>query len=201
MLTECFWSFYNEKTKTRIDGLKSLQALAIAKVIKKEQLVDWIVWKEGQSNWQPISAFPELFTRSDEPEPGSFATDVESHIENNFEKNLAELEKTNPTLVLEKEGFYDVRLQNRFKKELAATIVSPEKKFERVTENISLGGMKLKESLPNWLGGKIVKVVITFKGTTWKGACCVIPEPDRLVVNRLIIVENKQVDLLRSWLL
>jgi hypothetical protein len=196
MAADCFWSFYNEKTKIRIDGLKSLQAKAMTKVIRKEQLVEWLVWKEGQANWQPISAFPELFEQPERSAPSvTLPANVELHIKE--PENI----HTNPTLVLEKEGYYDVRLQNRFNKAFPTTIVSPEKKFERVTENISLGGMKLQESLPNWLGGRIVKVLINYKGEVWKGACCVVPEPDRLTVNRLIIVENKHVDLLRSWLL
>lgn len=57
---EFYWSFYNLKTKKRLDDLKTDQLEVAYEIIPEVQHSDWVVWKDGFDAWKTFVDFPSL---------------------------------------------------------------------------------------------------------------------------------------------
>lgn len=86
-MIDCYWSFYNQRSRARYDGFKTAQARGFVTAIPVDQASEWIVWKEGYPDWKPLALFQELF-----PDHAEFSYAAESEFNLNSEEDYA----TNP---------------------------------------------------------------------------------------------------------
>lgn len=54
------WSLYNVVERHRIDDLPLSHLLIIIPTIPPARLNDWVAWRPGAKDWQPLQTFPEL---------------------------------------------------------------------------------------------------------------------------------------------
>jgi hypothetical protein len=206
---DCYWSLYNTATKVRIDGLKTIQARAVAISIAIHQREQWMVWKEGSPNWGALADHPELLDTSLKlPVPPPFPPDLETTSpakgnDGEFYVNHIEHEKEATAvfdLQIDDVAYRDLRAHARFIKNFPVTVSLGDNQQERMTENLSMGGIKIRTSLPGEFSGKTVKVVITRPDGTVELTCQAVPNPAGTGITRLIITENPNPELFRKWL-
>jgi hypothetical protein len=209
--TDCYWSLYNIQTKIRIDGLKTIQARAVALSITPQLREHWLVWKEGLPNWASLSAYPELADTSLRlPTPPPFppalhSTAHEANKPDGGDYHIAYVEHDSDPgaivdLQIDEVAYKDLRAHARFIKHFPITVVVNGVSHRATTENMSMGGIKIKDSLPHEVSGHRVKVVISRPDGTLELLCHAVPNPSEKGVNRLIITENPNAELYRKWL-
>lgn len=57
---EYFWSLFHTTEDNQLDDLRTDQIEAIFAALPKTQHSEWLIWKEGFSDWKPFSDFPQL---------------------------------------------------------------------------------------------------------------------------------------------
>lgn len=63
-MANCYWSLFNQRDRTRFDGLRTAQAQAIVQSIPLDEMNLWLAWKEGTPEWLELRHHVELFEKS-----------------------------------------------------------------------------------------------------------------------------------------
>jgi hypothetical protein len=187
-----YWSLFNQRTGHRIDGLRTVQAKSVICSFEQPQRQDWLAWREGLSDWQHISEFPELLGE----QSGSqyLMPPVPPPIPEKFRAN------TGPGRADGQEFKVDRRMSARFKKRFLVFIEMGERSFQTFTEDVSMDGMRLRDPLPPGITGQF-KVLIRRKQQGLDLLCRAIIEDDGGPIRRLRILTRANDDILRTWLL
>ena len=173
------WSLYNLVERHRIDDLPLSHLLIVIPTIPPARIGDWVAWRPGAKDWQPLHTFPELeqtlatlqhvyeatgsFPMQRPDEKPLFADTVQRHQERTFadyfdESNMGldegvDAEDSNDELELEldERPQRDRRRARRFKKDWVVEVRIGRNQFVSHTSDISLKGMRIRDSLPDWV--------------------------------------------------
>lgn len=212
MLPDCFWSLYNTTDEIRVDGLRTLQIQALLRCLARSSIQEWLVWQEGTSNWTHAS---EILERIDgykashrlppTPPPvnsktqGPFidlrdATNVfppsgktdgseEDDAPSGAASNLPSDQRTTP----------------RFELQLKAFINFNGRMIPNETANISVGGLKFRDPLPNEIEN-VFDVTLMNQGIELVLRCHGIQAKDEPTLTRAMIQSCNRMDILRMWI-
>ncbi len=97
-MSDCYWSLFNQRDRSRFDGLQLAQARIIVRAIPQDDASFWLAWKEGTPEWQPLLSFAELFQKNDhmtEPLPTDPVLAVIVELENSDLFDLSQVDIAN----------------------------------------------------------------------------------------------------------
>ena len=154
------WCLYDKSRRAVHNGLTYQEARAIVRVLGPEERLAWYAWKEGWANWKVLNHAAELVATMTDvkktieapPLPqDSQSDDLNQQRLFNADSgvNLADSFVNAP--VQEKEE--DERKIERIEGELSVEIICGGRKFYSVTRDISIKGVQLKDSAPEWMAG------------------------------------------------
>ncbi len=223
------WVFYNMPKAAFYNGLTFQEARAIAKILTPEERAQWIVWKEGWSQWKKMSAASELlvststvlrvmeppalpteFTKSKSEimvidDIGENETAIELENEDNEAVAVAaavpSVDSSEVDLNEAPENFV-VRKDQRVAAEIDVEIISQGRKFTTKSVDLSIGGIQVKDPVPNWLAGYCT--IILRRPELKQGlefVCSVVENQDPAERKRLEIHPSKDTVHLKRWLL
>ncbi len=164
------WCLYDKRRNTFHSALSYKEARAVVRVIGIEERLNWYAWKEGWAKWQVLSHVAELVVTATDiiqiiempPLPNkalsgqSKDTDTISGVRLVDEFTASGLEKNAAAASDEKDRsdtLEDDRKTDRIVGELGVEIICRGRKFRSVTRDISLKGLQLKDSVPEWMAG------------------------------------------------
>jgi hypothetical protein len=188
---EVYWSLSKPVEKKQIDGLTFEQARFFVSELPVSEHHLWMVWREGFTKWIPLLECSDLIKK---PRSGMrrVSPPLPPDETNEFSviNNLAEM-ATGKQI--------DQRLSRRFVKSfsvLVETKGSPSFKTKLV--NISVGGMKVAEAIPEGFGVSFNATIQRADGEELKIYCKVIKSSARL---RVKFLEVDKPRVLQSWLI
>lgn len=201
---EFYWSLFNSAEKNKLDDLRTDQVEAIFAALPKSHHSQWLIWKDGFQNWKPFNEFPKLLEGLRNQKPGSEiqpppvpTKDIEE-IERETEKKL-QTELGNLSLVGDKKKGVD--RHNRYSEKFKVKVLGPSGQvFKSVTENVSLNGLHLRDSLPDWVT-KYFTLELSYANHSISLLCSGVKEKDDQGMHRLRIESNENYNVLRTWLL
>ena len=172
------WCLYGFSDKRLIEGLLFDEARAIISSLSATELEAWLVWREDWPDWRPVNdvegltemifrnlmaAPPPIPSTSTMADPNAFdgpqGLEVSSTGFTGTHSDDEEVKLTDSVIQLEaseeasNSGQFVVRKNRRFKKRYEITIMVGDKTFETHSLDISVGGILLEDTLPDWVDG------------------------------------------------
>lgn len=219
------WVFYNIQKDAFYNGLTFQEARAIAKVFSPEERAQWLVWKEGWSQWKKMSAAgellvttstvlrvmePPLLPKNIEATPTPTKSKSEIYVIDDFndeptEKSVVkevEVVKGGLDEDIEVPENFVVRKDQRVVAEIDVEIISQGQKFHTRTLDISVGGVQVKDPIPAWLAGYCTLILRRPDVKQHlEFVCSVVENQDPMQKRRLEIHPSKDTIHLKRWLL
>ncbi len=169
------WCLFCKTDGRLIMGLLFDEARALVSNLESTQLEYWYAWKDEWPDWRSVNqveGLTEMIFRvvPVKPPPPPKGTEESSlQIEG---QSFRQVEAGEQPLA---SADFVLRDKKRFKKRLQVTIVSGHNIFRTYTRDISVGGINVEESLPEWLNGHF-KVRIAKPGSKQQIelTCCLI---------------------------
>lgn len=173
------WCLYHTVSGRQLQGLLFDEVRAIASSMTGEEQAKWIVWKEGWPDWRGLKeheGLVEFLQRplsiaSPPPVPETFVNDpsvsnsvIDDHlsvlkpIETEAPPTLEKFSTDEPIINLVDNAIpfesvsFVARKSQRFNKTYEVTILFGGQQFKTQTIDVSVGGLRLKEPLPSWVG-------------------------------------------------
>ncbi len=216
------WVFYNIQKDAFYHGLSFQEARAIVKIFSVEERSQWLVWKEGWTQWKKMSGAGELLVTTSTVlrvmEPPALSKDLmeqpptqtKSKSEVYVIDDIVDEETIHKTVTkefaadenLETPENFVVRKDQRVNVEIDVDIISQGQKFHTRSVDISVGGLQVKDPIPVWLAGYCtlilrrpdVKQQLEF-------VCSIVENQDPAQKKRLEIHPSKDTVHLKRWLL
>jgi hypothetical protein len=187
---EKLWSLFNELADRQIDGLKIEDAEFVVALIPTSERYSWLVWNDGLGDWinliecQELSKIPTMQSQIESKEIAAIKESISTKIEPLIER-------------------IDQRLSRRFAKVLPVEVIGQSGSFFTQTEDISVGGIKVRDPIPDYIGKNFVIILSNRSGEQIKLFCVAIRTPNAKPdgAHRMRILGGEKVGLLRSWLL
>lgn len=202
---ESQWSLYNDTTGRQIDGLSFDQARDLCRSIPEAQREQWLAWHEGLADWAAIVSFAKLFASGRKtaatpptPAPKPAAKVSESSAQTSVRGFELQVDD-HLTIEIGPEKTLDHRFNKRFEKCYTVSVNHQGRTFQSQTLNISLGGMQLKNAVPEGLGMQFTATLTRRDGHSMQMQCARLPGPAR-TVTRLKFIDPDDTNL-RAWLL
>ena len=172
------WSLYNKAEKLRVDDLTLEQVKIVLLGISSRQMSDWYTCQEGQLNWEQLSAMEEITAKSAPPR-----------------KVIEEFEsqKTDATVHIDLSDIQERRTARRYARRLHFECVIDHQKFTCETVDVSMNGLSLSRSLPQWVP-KHFKAELALNNHTAKINC------ERVSAKKLKLTGTDNWDLIRQWI-
>ena len=147
------WCLFNKASNQLISGLLFDEARAFISNVEAGHIEEWFAWKEEWPDWKPVTevdGLSEMIFRvmNVAPPPPPRETgepSIKKVMETDFFPQV-------------KSGFskseFILRSQKRFNKRMQVTITGENGEiFESFTRDVSVGGLFLEDSLPDWVAG------------------------------------------------
>jgi hypothetical protein len=195
MPLEKIYSLFNEPEMVRIDRLTEEQALVVLKGLSKSAIKEWDVWHVGLKNWLPAGMFLDSYDKEKSQVPLGLSVPDSSHSES------SDINKSGLSLKEEAQVWQvQRRKHSRYQSRMILEVELEGKIWQTTTVNVSLGGIKLEETLP-FPNNTPVNLVLKHGNSKLHLRCQVIndqanPE-DR---TRLMIQSCEHLELLRHWI-
>lgn len=202
------WSLYNSVDKIQIDDLKTEQVRIVLLSIPTTRVKDWMICKKGDLHWQSILSVPEFHEdvrdlrgdtqnlSSDHLEPKSKTPSAPPHRRPMFEDIDIDSEETLSVMGGDEMHVKERRSARRYHKKLKFSVIQGGRSFETETLDVSMSGMSLEESLPEWTKKKF-PATVSFNGHHLKLIVERVAEDHG--GNKIQIVDADHWDVLRSW--
>lgn len=210
-MIDCFWSLYNSAEEVRIDGLRTIQIQALLRCLTRTSLDEWMLWQEGTDYWRPASEVHAelqktsgLFNVPPRPPPvGQSKAEKVEHIRKiayeedpESQSQISLISPANPR----EQNAMDKRINPRFILRLGVQITIGGKLHTNETINISMGGIKLKQPLPEGTKG-VLDVKIVNGPHEMVLRCRTLQAKNEEQVTRLLIEGIPKPDVFRAWIL
>lgn len=203
------WSLYNSVDKIQIDDLKTEQVRIVLLSIPTTRIKDWMICKKGELHWQSILSVPE-FHDDVRDLRGDTQTLSQEHLQPKGKSSAPppnrrpmfediDLDSEETLSVMGSGDELDVkerRSARRYQKKLKFSVVQGGKSFETETIDISMSGMSLEESLPQWAQRQF-SATVSFNGHQVKLVVQRVLEDKG--GNKLKILDADHWEALRSW--
>ncbi|MDZ4661753.1 MAG: PilZ domain-containing protein [Pseudomonadota bacterium] len=168
------WCLYDKKRSTFHTALTYGEARAIVRVLGLEERLSWYVWKESWPQWKILTQVAELVATTTEIKPMRDPPSLPAAAESSEIAEHISEEK-------------DARKINRTLGELTVEIICRGRKFYSVTRDISLKGVQLKDSVPDWMAGYCTLILSRPKNESENE-----PSDDQNLEFTCSIVENQE---------
>lgn len=194
---DVYWSLYNEIKGRQIDGLSFIQVKGISETMDPASVNQWLAWHEGLTDWALLETFVELWggngpQRREVPIPPVSPTAGRPGQQGSGEEDTGELELGVTRVV-------DQRFNKRFVKNYNVMVNAGSTVYKTRTVNISLGGMRVHDPIPESLGSKFT-ITLSRKGGFFIQLKCVRILGPSGPQTRLRFLDAEDTDL-RAWLL
>lgn len=120
---------YKPEGNRRLDGLSLSQVQAIVGSLSRAEQMDWWLWKEGWTEWKPVSNAPEAL------------------------QSLPLVAMEPPPPLPNENSDFVLRIHQRYVRKYKVEIERGTKCFRTHSINISAGGILLEEPVPEWVVG------------------------------------------------
>jgi len=217
-MNDCYWSLYNQKDRSRFDGLRTIQARAIVKSIPPAHVRHWLAWKEGTPEWRPLTEHLETLLRVERPIETSIAAGgelatvqnsvgVRKAQTNQVDQDFSDLTPSSRRLAVIKleadqlAGRQNQRQTQRYPLTLEVIVEFHGGRLQTQTDNLSLGGCKLKAALPKDIQKRHATATLINGRSRVEAVCEIIFEKDGRAPTRLRFLDVARLDLLRTWML
>jgi PilZ domain len=164
------WCIFDRRSSRVIEGLLFDEARAFLSNQDAADIENFLVWKEEWPDWRPVNEiegltemiFRALHVSPPPPPRGTertpMATATRSPVTEISSVIVTKVSEAFPQQELDSvsitSGEFVIRSQKRFRKRMAVTIIGTENQmFKTFTRDISVGGMYLEDSAPNWVKG------------------------------------------------
>lgn len=207
-MKDCFWSLYNTVDDTRVDGLKTLQVKTLMRTFARGTLDEWLVWEENTPDWRRASEVVDHFlgsasaavaeaTATAEPTSAGTATHKfpPEATGTKTEKVLSDATSGS----IRGPNYPDERKSPRFLVAFKIFINAQGRVITNTTENVSVGGMRLRHALPKDITGSF-DVTVFLGNEELSMRCRVVKNASEKEAKRLLIEHCNRLDLLRTWL-
>ena len=169
-------------------------------MIAPASLINYWVWSEGWENWKSASLAEEVMSMSlvdrsfpsQIPNPPKPFTESKSKV--NADKRVAVSNKNEP------EDETVMRKHQRFDVELPVEVLVNDQSFKSKTVDISLGGIRVTDELPDWVAGYGTVIITLPDGSTSEVVCSVVEDQKLGDKFRLEILPSAQFDELKDYL-
>lgn len=168
------WCLHNTVSGLKLQGLLFDEVRAIASSMSATEQAKWAVWKEGWPDWRLLTDHEGLVERlqrplsiaSPPPIPetwvkGDGAQSVDDHLSvvraseqvatSGSVVDPGEINLVDNAIPFESVSFVP-RKSQRFKKRYEVTILFGGQEFQTHSIDVSIGGLRLEEPLPPWVG-------------------------------------------------
>lgn len=188
MSSSPLWYIFNAVDGTHLDQLTYSEGRIAVAMIRPEERFQWFAWRQGWEAWRPLTATPELTAtltgekKGDSPAPPASPKltkkelrrlRIISSIDNvtpTGDKHLPQLPSMSAVSAFEVEGHTNTltgdektegesRRYGRRSARFRVEIVSGQRHFVSYTRDISLGGIRLEDPLPEWVAGYCTAIV------------------------------------------
>lgn len=222
------WVFYSIQKDAFYHGLSFQEARAIVKIFGLEERAQWLVWKEGWTQWKKMSAAGELLVTTSTvlrvmeppalprnlmvehtPTPTKSKSEVyviddisdEPTVHQSQTQESVDDVKRDEENLEEAENFV-VRKDQRVSVEIDVDIISQGQKFHTRTVDISVGGLQVKDPIPAWLAGYCTLILRRPDvKQQLEFVCSIVENQDPSQKKRLEIHPSKDTVHLKRWLL
>jgi hypothetical protein len=195
------WSMYNKEEKLRIDDLRVDQVKTILLAIPTSKIGDWYACREGDMSWQSLADVPDFYeeamtSKGKDPhlaaKPlGPPAAKAQAPRRPLFE-DVDDAADT--TLQMEAVQTKERRTARRYVRNLKFRLSGTTGlKFDCETADISMGGVSLKENLPEQTP-KSFKAELSLDGDSVRILC------NKISGTAVKILEADKWDVLRNWI-
>ncbi|MBX2987246.1 MAG: PilZ domain-containing protein [Bdellovibrionaceae bacterium] len=179
--TALAWSLYNPLKGWTLHGLSNREARLLLQTLSlAEKRVLWL-WHEGWTEWRHLDAAEcdSLSERLDCPDPGA--------------PKLPEFVGEDETTAVRSSSYRPARRSwgresERCAINVPAEIVQGPQTFRTRTENVSMGGIKFTDQLPDWLAGYFTVILGLPKGQI--EVTCMLVEDQKNAKTRVEVVET-----------
>lgn len=173
--TPSLWCAYHIPSKKSLEGLLFDEMRAIATATEEQK--NWLIWKEGWPDWRlmteyegfeealvrPLSiasppAIPETYLLNQDIDPEASQLATVHNIKSVVSEEITEVDDSNSLINLVDEAIpfnelnYVQRKSKRFPRRYEITILFGKQEFKTHSVDVSIGGLKLEKSLPDWVG-------------------------------------------------
>ena len=209
------WSLYNRVEKLRVDDLRPDQVRTILLAIPPSQLSNWYACQEGDLQWvalesvsefymdsmanrQKASALPKASGDDSSNETPDFNDVIlpVSRAKTNQRRPLFEDAPDNVIagdFEVKSEDREDRRSSVRYPRKIEVRIVLGKKVFSTHTLNISMGGMKLAQELPDWMP-RTFRAELALNGQSVYVFC------KKIGPDQVRLMESDSWSMIRQWL-
>ncbi len=188
---EVYWSLSKPVEKKQIDGLTFEQARFFVGELPASEHHLWMVWREGFTKWIPLLECHDLIKQ-----PKSAMRRVSPPLPPD---EINEFSMINNLSEMANGKEIDQRLSRRFVKYFSVIVETKGgPSFQTKLVDISVGGMKLAEAIPEAFGVSFNATVKRADGEELKIYCKVIKSSARL---RVKFLEVDKPRVLQSWLI
>jgi len=208
-----------------IEGLLFDEARAFISNLDSADFEFWYAWKDEWPDWrhvQDVEGLTEIIFRvlhvappppprgtktEDQSRAGAIVKNIQANVTkfpNWMEKSYFPQNEDSHSLSITT-GEFVIRSQKRFYKRLMITVVGEEEKtFKTHTKDVSIGGMNLEDSLPDWVAGYFkVRIAKLNSKQQIELTCCLIEnqEPNGRYRIAILPMKTEQDEKnLESWL-
>jgi len=190
-----YWSLFNKEEKLRVDDLSIEQVRTILLSIPSSKIREWYAWREGDVNWQSLDEVPEFFDDARAAKGVAHVSSPASGAEKRrplFEDSPPDV-STEITLGIETVPTKERRSARRFTRRLIFRMSVGENDFECETDNISMAGISLAQTLPPGLS-KTFSAELRLQGERLGVLCSQVSD------HQVKILEAEAWDKLRQWI-
>jgi len=140
------WFLYNQEEDIMFEGLTFGEARTAISVFNVEQRVYWYAWREGWSEWKSVTSCYELVATTNPRRTNFQPPPLPVGIQTTKRDKIFQKQESIQKEILPRKY---VRYKIRYKIEL----ICNEKSFISFTQDISLGGIKIEDLIPDWVAG------------------------------------------------
>ncbi len=211
-MIDCYWSLFNTVDKVRIDGIQSKQLKILLKSFDPHAVAQWLIWQEDTTAWRPLQ---EIVLEIAE----AAATELRAFPAKPPTPPLAPLPRSSAPIPLTEEvtmtsqaepqwrddegariANVDKRVDARFDQKFTVIVDHEGTMYKNETVDISMGGMRLRDTLPKDLAD-MVQVTLINDSQKLIMVCKPVRMSEDAPVVRLMILKCARLDLLRTWIL
>lgn len=198
-LKSTVWCIVNPVRNWKLEGLSKKELELLVVTLSDLERSTCRVFKKGDSTWKTLSDFSELdFSRSFEhqvdcPElPDNMG--LRKNPQEGAEDTSRVLIRSIPVLPREPERHFE-----RFPLETTVKVILGQKTFEATTDNLSLGGIRLKEPLPTWVAGYYAVFLTLPDGVLLELVCSVAEDQKEQDRMRMEIADGPNTADYKTW--
>lgn len=186
------WSLHNPVKSWTLHQLSVREARLLIATLSPVEKSATLAWRQGDPIW--IHLHHPLAMDIVKPEPATIVKAPAIPVQEPTEEEITHVR-------MEKSNRQWVREHQRIKAEIPGEVLLGTQRFRATTENLSEGGIKFKERLPDWVAGYFTVILNRPEGSL--EVTCMLVEDQKDDKTRVAVVdtndEESHLPIYRAW--